>query len=377
MPPDVAMGLGAPAAVRTEWTSAGRTFPRDGGEQEGRAETADGGAFSAPSSSDKKEGGAVSPRGTTAPPVVTASSPAVQPRRQYSSLRSDAAADDDDDDDGSDAAAGAGTGPVAKNPPRESLRREKHRQRKQHQDYSSSRENDFKALDSPQTAAVTSADSAPSSKGPSESRSNSFPSETDEVAASTGGTVAGDDRKHKRRRESQLPPSSSFSPPSSARGGGGGGGGDGGGDGGRGYRAGLETMAVESTEPAEAGEGRQIHCQRDDDATVLGREVKRAKKSMEAEHAVLLADRDSTISQLSGEVTKMTDENALLLVALDSAVKEMASRLSSKASAWAPMTAQGRRGTGSGSRREVLQLNITLARQRQQQLQHLKALQQR
>ncbi|CAM9947830.1 unnamed protein product [Ectocarpus sp. 12 AP-2014] len=368
------MGLGATAAVRTERTSAGRTFPRDGGEQEGGAETSDGGAFSAPSSSDEKEGGAVSPRGTTAPPIVTASSPAVQPRRQYSSLRSDAAAAADDDD-GSAAAAGAGTGPVAKNPPRESLRREKHRQQHQHQDCSSSRENDFKALDSPQTAAVTSADSAPSSKGPSKSRRNSLPSEADEVAASTGGTVAGNDGKHKRRRESQLPPSSLFSPPSSARGGGGGGG-DGDGDERRGYRAGLETMAVESTEPVEAGEGRQIHYQRNDDATVLGREVKRAKTSVEAEHTVLLADRDSTISQLSGEVTKRTDENALLLVALDSAVKEMASRLSSKASAWAPMTA-GRRGTGSGSRREVLQLNITLARQRQQQLQHLKALQQR
>ncbi|CAM9525943.1 unnamed protein product [Ectocarpus sp. 4 AP-2014] len=480
MPPDVAMDLGATAAVRTERTSAGRTFPRDVGKQEARAETSGGGAFSAPYSSDEKEGGAVSTRGTTAPPVVTASSPAVQPRRQYFSLRSDAAAAAADDDDGSAATAGAGAGPVAKNPLRESLRREKRRQRKQHKDYNSSRENEFKALDSPQTAAVTSADSAPSSKGPSKSRSNSLPSEADAVAASTAGTVAGNDGKHKRRRESQLPPCSLFSPPSSARGGGGGGsggGGNGGGDERRGYRAGLETMAVESTEPAEAGEGHQIHYQRDDDAAVLEREVKRAKKSMEAEHAVLLADRDTTISQLSGEVTKRTDENALLLVALDSAVKEMASRLSSKdmeiqdarselesakhhfhrqyqqhqqqqqrqrqqhqhqeqqlqqqrqhlqpqqqqrqhqqqqgqvvrgvvgdksarsgsvaggpasvrtspapcdasaqASAWAPMTARGRRGTGSGPRRDVLQLNITLARQRQQQLQHLKALQQR
>lgn len=45
---------------------------------------------------------------------------------------------------------------------------------------------------------------------------------------------------------------------------------------------------------------RRCPLQRDDDATVLGREVKRAKRSMEAEHAVLLADRDSTIRQLSG-----------------------------------------------------------------------------
>ncbi|CBJ32806.1 hypothetical protein Esi_0376_0005 [Ectocarpus siliculosus] len=365
-----ANGSRATAAVRTERTSAGRSFPRDGGEQEGRAETSDDRAFSAPSSSDEKEGGAVSPRGTTAPPVVTASSPAVQPRRQHSSLRSDAAAAADNDGGGSAAAGGAGAGPVAKNPLRESLRREKHHQRQQHQDYKSSRENEFKVLDSPQTAAVTSADSAPSSKGPRKSRSNSLPSEADDaVAASTAGTVGGNDGKRKRQcQESQPPRSPLPAPLSSARVGGGG-------DERRGYRAGLETMAAGSTEPAEAGEGRQIHYQRGDDATVLGREVKRAKKRMEAEHAVLLADRDSTISQLSGEVTKRTDENALLLVALDSAVKEMATRLSSKASAWAPMTARGRRGTGS--RREVLQLSIALARQRQQQLQHLKALQQR
>ncbi|CAN0055571.1 unnamed protein product [Ectocarpus sp. 6 AP-2014] len=364
------MGLEATAAVRTERTSAGRSFPRDGRGQEGWAETSDDGAFSAPSSSDEKEGGAVSPRGTTAPPVVTASSPAVQPRRQYSSLRPDAAAAADGGG-GSAAAAGAGAGPVAKNPLRESLRREKHHQRQQHQDYNSSRENEFKALDSPQTAAVTSADSAPSSKGPRKSRSNSLPSEANAVAASTAGTVGGNDGKHKRQRQESQPPRSPLPAPLSwARVGGGG-------DERRGYRAGLETIAAGSTEPAEAGEGRQIHYQRDGDATVLGREVKRAKKSMEAEHAVLLADRDSTISKLSGEVTKRTDENALLLVALDSAVKEMATRLSSKASAWAPMTARGRRGTGSRPRREVLQLNIALARQRQQQLQHLKALQQR
>ncbi|CAM9563151.1 unnamed protein product [Ectocarpus sp. 8 AP-2014] len=366
MPPDVAMGLGATAAVRAERASAGRTFPRDGGEQEGRAETWDDGAFSAPSSSDEKEGGAVSPRGTTAPLVVTASSPAVQPSRQYPPLRSDAVAAADDDD-GSAAAAGAGAGPVAE----KSLRRETNHQRQQHQEYNSSRENEFKALDSPQTAAETSVDSAPSSKTPSKSRSNSLPSEADAVAASTAGTVGGNDGKHKRQRQESQPPRSPLpSPLSSARVGGGG-------DKRRGYRAGLETTAAGSTEPAEAGEGRQIHNQRDDDATVLGREAKRAKKSMEAEHAVLLAERDSTISQLSGEVTKRTDENALLLVALDSAVREMASRLSSKASAWAPMTARGRRATGSGPRREVLQSNIILARQRQQQLQHLKALQQR
>ncbi|CAB1100731.1 unnamed protein product [Ectocarpus sp. CCAP 1310/34] len=327
MPPDEAMGLGATATVRTERTSAGRTFPRGGGEQEGRAETSDDGAFPASPSSDEKKGGAVSPRSITAPPVVTAFFPAVRPRRQCSSLRSDAVAAADEDD-GSTAAAGAGAPPVTKNPLRERPRWEKHHQRQQHPDYNSSRENEFKALDSAQTAAVTSANSAPSSIGPGKSRSNSLPSEADAVAASTAGTVAGNDGKHKRRRESQLPSSSLFSPSSSARGGGGGG--DGGGDERRGYRAGLETMAVESTEPTEAGEGRQIHYQRDDDTTVLGREVKRAKKSMEAEHSVLLADRDSTIRQLSGEVAKRTDENALLLVALDSAVKEMASRLSSK-----------------------------------------------
>ncbi|CAN0092574.1 unnamed protein product [Ectocarpus fasciculatus] len=55
------------------------------------------------------------------------------------------------------------------------------------------------------------------------------------------------------------------------------------------------------------------------------------------------------------------------------------SRASCEAStpASAPLIAQGRRGTGGGPRREVLAFNISLARQQQQQLQQLKALQQR
>ncbi|CAM9754189.1 unnamed protein product, partial [Ectocarpus fasciculatus] len=278
---------GATATVHTKRTSAGRTFPRrDGGEQEGRAERLEDGASSAPSSGDEKEGG----------PCVTASSAAVQPRTQSSSsLRSDAAAaDDDDDDDGGSAAAAAGAGPAAKKPPRESTRQERHHQRQQHRN--SLGGNESQTLGSRQTAAVTSADSVPSSTRPSKPRSNSLPSEGEMVAASTAGTVGGNDREHKRQRQESHPSRSSLpSRRSSARGGG-----DGGGDGRGGSRAGLETMAAGSIEPAEVREGRQIHNQRGDDDTVLEREVKRAKKSMETEHAVLLADRDSTISQLSG-----------------------------------------------------------------------------